>query len=387
MEEEQVSLKSTKNAYLNDPQESTSTIKPEEAPFLTFDANAEMSFQDRSSVYCSLVDLVKREYPFDNALQDKAGRFLKSLEPKWGQQDLATRLVTELVPSSTGSPSGFVESILTLLASPHSTVIAAALSFFKETRRVSIQLKYRLVELDVICKILATVQPHTPPILANETILYRLIALFECFLFFAHPGPLRRLNITAAADTFDRLEIVFRKVVIPSSQFVTFLISNRDIIKGDIFETFMILLSKLLQISPFYRPTMELVITSPIVMVFSTGLSSIEADKLIGDILITIKDTLYGWKAEDPEAVQSGRRIIQALYSEGFEDTLEQMLLTDDDGFFSTLCPIRVRCSYKCWEQMRNSQNCEISRDESKPPLLNDSILLSIVAPPLFEML
>ncbi|KAK2945916.1 hypothetical protein BLNAU_19132 [Blattamonas nauphoetae] len=67
-------------------------------------------FKDKSSIYHSLVALVKEKYPFDDALQDKAIQFLKSIEP-----------------SSAVSSSDFVESILTLLSSPHSTLVGAAL--------------------------------------------------------------------------------------------------------------------------------------------------------------------------------------------------------------------------------------------------------------------
>ncbi|KAK2958951.1 hypothetical protein BLNAU_6200 [Blattamonas nauphoetae] len=33
------------------------------------------------------------------------------------------------------------------------------------------------------------------------------------------------------------------------------------------------------------------------------------------------------WKEQDPEVAQSGKKMIQALISEGFEDTLEQKFI------------------------------------------------------------
>ncbi|KAK2943047.1 hypothetical protein BLNAU_22021 [Blattamonas nauphoetae] len=42
----------------------------------------------------------------------------------------------------------------------------------------------------------------------------------------------------------------------------------------------------------------------------------------------TINDTtIEDWEDACPELVQFGKRMIQALFSEGFEDTLEQMLM------------------------------------------------------------
>ncbi|KAK2942174.1 hypothetical protein BLNAU_22901 [Blattamonas nauphoetae] len=84
-------------------------------------------FIHKSAVYRSLVALVKTDDPFDNALQDRAAQFLKSLEPK-RDENLANRLITDLVPSSAGSASGFVDSVLILLSSPHSTIVEATIS-------------------------------------------------------------------------------------------------------------------------------------------------------------------------------------------------------------------------------------------------------------------
>ncbi|KAK2963087.1 hypothetical protein BLNAU_2110 [Blattamonas nauphoetae] len=145
MEEESVALKPSIDACLSVTSELPSTVTPEEEPFLNFDPNAQLSFEDMSRIFNSLVVLVKAGYPFDNALEDRAAQFLESLEPEWDEQDLADKLVEELVPSSAGSPSGFVESIATLLSSPHSTVVAAALSFLDKTMSQLHQLKFDVV--------------------------------------------------------------------------------------------------------------------------------------------------------------------------------------------------------------------------------------------------
>ncbi|KAK2961665.1 hypothetical protein BLNAU_3463 [Blattamonas nauphoetae] len=162
MEEETIALNSSNDALSNGSQELHSTVNYFQEQFLVFDPNSKLSFAEKSKIYCSLVALVNAEHPFDNALQDRAVRFLKSLEPKWNESDLAANLVTYLVPSSVGSPSGFVESISTLGSSPHSTVVAAALSFLKDTTFCSsIEIRCRLVESDRILNLLSTVQPRT----------------------------------------------------------------------------------------------------------------------------------------------------------------------------------------------------------------------------------
>ncbi|KAK2946191.1 hypothetical protein BLNAU_18867 [Blattamonas nauphoetae] len=307
--------------------------------FLNFDVNSELSLEDQSSIYCSLIALVKAEYPFDTALQDKAVHFLKNVQPDWREEPgHPAKLVTDLAPSTNRSPSGFVESILTLLSSPHSTVVDAALSFLRETISTSSSvIPTNLVESDLISNVFATVQPHTLPISINETIFQNLILIITDCINLANPYYLRELGITSAADTFNHREMIFQKVVLPSSQFVTFLITNRNMLHEDLFLSFVNLLSSLIVIGPFHQPTLEFVLASPIVIAFSNCHSYIEREADIWFLLYNINNSLKECKIEGPETVQSGKRIIQALISEGFEDTLEQMMLNDTDENHSLL--------------------------------------------------
>ncbi|KAK2950197.1 hypothetical protein BLNAU_14883 [Blattamonas nauphoetae] len=363
MAEEPDSLKTSDETLSNDSLESPWTPGFYEEPFLYFNENSELSFYHQSAIYNSLVALVKARHPFDKALQDRAARFLQNLGPKWNKQDSA-QLVTELVPSSDGSCAGFVASIVTLLSSPHLTVVTAALSFVRETiMRASAEIRCRLVDFDLITKVLATVQPHTLPISGNETIFDNLLKIITLSLQLATPGSLRNLGITAA-DIFNLLEMIFQRVVLPSSQFVTFLISNRFILNGGLFDSFMNLLHTFLKIFPFHRPTLEYVLASPIAMAYSSCFSVVEYDRHFVTPFININDSLTEWKKEGPEVAQSGKRMMQALISEGFEDTLEQMMKHDIDGTYGLsvvqYCQSRGR---NCLSRMTPTHFCGLSSD------------------------
>ncbi|KAK2961680.1 hypothetical protein BLNAU_3478 [Blattamonas nauphoetae] len=312
---------------------SPSIIVVNEEPFLSFDEYTELSFEVKSVIYSSLVALVKAEYPFHESLQDRAVSFLKNIEKVSRNKEEVDKLVTELVPSSDGSHSSFVESILTLLSSPHSTFVVAALSFLYLTLFYSsTKIRCCLVASDLISNVLATVQPHTLPIAGNETIFDNLSWIIFYCLELATPHFIRNLGVTAAVEKANRREMIFQNVVLPSSDFVTFLIKNLYILNEDLLVTFMILLDKLLEISPFHCPTLEFVLASPIAMAFSICLLFIEDDQTLWYLLTNTKPLLRKWKKEDPEMVQSAKRMIQALFSEGFENTLEQMTMSDEDG-------------------------------------------------------
>ncbi|KAK2963566.1 hypothetical protein BLNAU_1609 [Blattamonas nauphoetae] len=264
------------------------------------------------------------------AQNDKATQFLKSLEPTWDEVELANKLVTDLVPSSTRSPSGFI------------SMVTAALSFLRESTIISSTgFRYQLMESDLISKLIATVQPHTLPISGNETMIDSLNSIITSHLTLTLPSNLRELGITNTAITLHYREVFFQKVMVPSSQFVLFLISNRHILNEDLIGSSMTLLLTLLEISPYHQSTLEFVLASPIVMFFSSCLSLVQQNSLLCALSIIIEFTLNEWKTEGAEVVQSGKRMMQALFSEGFEDTLEQKSIHHSHDFYG---PQFVEC-------------------------------------------
>ncbi|KAK2957832.1 hypothetical protein BLNAU_7266 [Blattamonas nauphoetae] len=341
MENDTETSNTTNDSCFTQSPDSHSTVTVLPRSFLSFDPNAQLLFEDKSAVYCSLVALVKAEYPFDDGLQYKAARFLKNLEPGFSDHDYATKLVTDLVPSLTGSPASFIESISILLSSPHLAVVTAVLSFIDKTLKSSHALRNHLVMSDLVTTILRTVQPHTLQITRDKAILDNLIWTITQCLYLADPFSLSKLDITDAVEKYTHREMIFQKVVLPSSQFVTFLISNRFLLHGWLFITFMVLLRTHIRFCPFHRPTLEYVLASPIVMGFSGCHSFIEDNGCHCDTLTRIEYSLKEWNNEGPEVAQSGKRMMQALFSEGFEDTLEQMLKYQKSGKYaaSLECP------------------------------------------------
>ncbi|KAK2946734.1 hypothetical protein BLNAU_18330 [Blattamonas nauphoetae] len=67
---------------------------------------------------------------------------------------------------------------------------------------------------------------------------------------------------------------------------------------------------------------------------FSSCLSFIEDSCTLDPFVFDVTTSLEEWQEEGAEAVQSAKRMLQALISEGFENTLEQMLKFDKDGNF-----------------------------------------------------
>ncbi|KAK2961647.1 hypothetical protein BLNAU_3445 [Blattamonas nauphoetae] len=319
--------------HFPDPRLSIDTLQE---PFLNFDVNSELSFEKKSSIYNSLVALVKAEYPFDKALQDKAVNFLKYLEPeRYRLKDRIHELVFDLVPSSAGSPSGFVDSIVTLLSSPHSTVVAAAILFLFEVTHYSVEyVTFHLIQSDLICNLLTSVQPHAIPIAGNEPMMNNLVKIIDQFVCLTSQRFVSQYDLTAPDYLSNHREMIFQKVVLPSSQFVTFLISNRYVLYRDLLVSFMHLLATHIRVGPFHPPTLEYVVASPIVIAVTSCLSFIEVDLALSDSLYFIKRSLQEWKYDRHSHAKSKKRMMRALFSEGYEDTLEQKLKYDKVGLY-----------------------------------------------------
>ncbi|KAK2950214.1 hypothetical protein BLNAU_14900 [Blattamonas nauphoetae] len=306
-------------------------------PFLNFSPNSRLSFEDKSTIYNSLVVLVKSKHPFDEDLQDRAVSFLNGLIP-WGNKQRASELIDGLVPSSAGPPADFIESFVTLFSSPYTKVVAGASYFLGQTTKASsVADQNRLVESDFIPKLLATAQPHTLPNSVKPTFEYNrgtiygfLEVLINCTNL-ADPYHLHVLGLTAAIDQFSHREMIFQKVILPSSLFVTYLCRNITLLTSQLRIQFRILLGSLLRVSAYHQKTETFVLESPITNAFSSCLSIFEYNYLIRMTLHEILAALKEWKCRNPEVVQSAKRMMQALFSEGLENALEQMLVYDGE--------------------------------------------------------
>ncbi|KAK2956143.1 hypothetical protein BLNAU_8923 [Blattamonas nauphoetae] len=94
-------------------------------------------------------------------------------------------------------------------------------------------------------------------------------------------------------------------------------------------------------------------LASLIVLVLIISLHGQEDWNTITSIGLSLK----GWKAQDPEVLQSGKRIVQALLSEDLEDTLDQTLMDGED-----------RLSHRYIVDVCHSVFMFLGANESEPP-------------------
>ncbi|KAK2947116.1 hypothetical protein BLNAU_17968 [Blattamonas nauphoetae] len=88
----------------------------------------------------------------------------------------------------------------------------------------------------------------------------------------------------------------------------------------------------LLRFTLYHLPTLEFVLSSPIVMTIPAVISFIEENDALMHLIFRINDWMTEWKYEFKEVLGCGKRMTKALFSEGFEDTLAQILMHTEGG-------------------------------------------------------
>ncbi|KAK2962894.1 hypothetical protein BLNAU_1917 [Blattamonas nauphoetae] len=303
--------------------ESRSTINTMRDLFLNHDTTLNQPFEDWSALYGSLVSLVRDHVDFDDALQDKAVNFLHNLNGR----DIQTADETL---------SDFSDSVCVLLSSPHSKIVVATLSFVSgSVSRANFKQRLNLLKTGLISKISAILQPHTLPFSGNADLNRYLFMILHELVRMAEAYAIQTLAITEPSDQHNHRELVFRKVIHPSSPYLAFLCRNRYLLEAASFPRgYVALFSRLLQISPYHRPTLEFVLSSPVVTTVLSFLSFVDESHSSWLLLIICAPSLREWQKHGAEVVQCGKRMINALIREGMADTLEQMMRNDMRGNF-----------------------------------------------------
>ncbi|KAK2960662.1 hypothetical protein BLNAU_4317 [Blattamonas nauphoetae] len=308
---------------------------PSHTPDSSLFISAELSHEDPSTIYRSLVSLVKIGYPFHDALQDKTVQFLNSLEPIRFFKKSADEFITKIASNNNDPFGEFVDSVVTILSSSHSSIVDAALSFssrFYSTSSKPFQLQ--LMEADFLSRVLTSIQPQTRCISSQSSLHSSLISVLESSLSCASTNQLEILLHTTPIDEHSIRELIFHKVVFPSSPYLLSVCHSQRSLSNRLSGSFMLIFGRLILISPLHRPTLEFVLTSPLLSTFSSCLSYVEHWIPLWTTLFEFDNSLKDWKNKGAEVVISGKQIIQALFAEGFEDTLEAILMHDEDGFY-----------------------------------------------------
>ncbi|KAK2945097.1 hypothetical protein BLNAU_19995 [Blattamonas nauphoetae] len=244
-------------------------------------------------------------------------------------------LLTSLALSSDESLTDFVRCIGVLVSSASKVITTAAVKMLKTLHSYCLtKINLSLVKADLITLLINTLNTLSFSLAEAADLHNCLIHLIANSLWLATPSGHDQLTIKDRNERLAVLETVLKQVVTPSEKYLCHLCVNRfSIIDGGLSKEFVILLTRLLGISPSYQPTIEIVLHIPVVLTIASCLAYFENDSSIWTFLIYMVHLQREWNRTQGTARQQWKTMHRMLRMEGIEDGLEAKLKNDRNGY------------------------------------------------------
>ncbi|KAK2960219.1 hypothetical protein BLNAU_4772 [Blattamonas nauphoetae] len=299
------------------------------SPFLNWDESLLETVDEQAVILMSLVATVKFKPALDASLEAKAVILLKSVVPD--DEESANAILHSYASSSNDYLTNFVQSIVVLISSPSQVVTAAAMKMLGTLiLSCSAKIKLALVKADLIPQLIITLNPLSLPLTEGEDIHVHLMTLFRYSLWQTTPDGLTYLEIEDNDEQQAVYEIVLKQVLAPSEKYIRHLCVNRySIIDRMQSMQFLELIARLLEISPYYQPTMDFFVNLPVILTIPSWLAFFEADRSIWAFLYLMVDAQREWNETRGDVRQMGNTVDRMLRMEGIEDVIEAKLLND----------------------------------------------------------
>ncbi|KAK2957593.1 hypothetical protein BLNAU_7492 [Blattamonas nauphoetae] len=304
------------------------------SPFLNWDEEELESEDEKVVVFQSLVATMKFQPELDDALEEKAVILFRFVHPS--SRDSANAFLSSFTSSSDNSSPDFVRCIGVLLSSANQAITTATIEMLVTMSWIcSLKVQFALVKADLIPQLIVTLNPQSLSFEEAEDIHINIMNVVKSSLWLATPNGLASLKIEDNNEQQAVHETVFQQVLAPSEMFIWHLCANRySIVDGDQSANFMTLLTRLLQICPFYQQTMDFVVNMPVFLTILSFLAFLEDDKAIRSLLYFLNNAQREWNEQREEVREMGKIILRMLRIEGIEDAMEEKLRNDRSQTF-----------------------------------------------------
>ncbi|KAK2945935.1 hypothetical protein BLNAU_19152 [Blattamonas nauphoetae] len=276
---------------------------------------------------------MKLQPMFDDSLEEKAVRFLKSLSTR--ARYSADAFLDSLASSSDHSLTNFVQSIVVLISSPSRVLKTAAMQILETLFwNSSAKSRLTLVSANLIPQLFTSLNLLSLSFANAFDIHTCLFSIIIHSFWLATPDGRRRLAIEDDNQQQAVCETVLKRVLAPSEHYIRRLCVLRfSIFDGVQSENILALLARLLQICAFYQPTLAFVLHMPVVLAIPSCLTFFEHDRSIWGFLHHMVDAQQEWNKKGGEVRQMWNQVYRMLRMEGIEDMIEEKLQNDRKEF------------------------------------------------------
>ncbi|KAK2960915.1 hypothetical protein BLNAU_4002 [Blattamonas nauphoetae] len=235
---------------------------------------------------------MKSQPAFDDTLVAKAVNFLKSVN--WDDEESSDAFLSNFGETRDESLTNFVQSIVVLISSANQIITTATMKMLENAiANSSSQFRLSLVKADLIPQLTVTLNPLSLSFTEAVDIHTSLMTAILNSVWLLTPAGLEELGVEDPDDELAVPEMVFKQVLVPSEKYIWHLCVNRfSIVVGKLSRLFLLLLARLIEISPSYRPTMDFVLHLPHIADCSNHLLSTQHSRLVHPSLIQPLPTL-----------------------------------------------------------------------------------------------
>ncbi|KAK2941469.1 hypothetical protein BLNAU_23616 [Blattamonas nauphoetae] len=302
---------------------------PDCSAFLNWRSGRPESVRDKALVIQSLVATVKFQPALDDSLEAKAVIFLKSVTPE--NQESADAFLSRFGRTVDESSTNFVQSIVVLLSPPSQAIVPAAMKMLGTLMdNCSAKVLLALVKADLIPQLIITLHPLSLSFAEAVDIHINLMKTICNSLWLATPFGLKQLEIEDDDKQQAVHETVLKQVLVPSEKYIWHSCMNRfSIVDGEQSKSFLILLARLLRISPYYQRAMDFVLNMPVIFTIPSVLTFFENETSILYFLYFMVDVQRKWNDQSGKVRPMRKKAHRMLRMEGIEDVIEAKLGND----------------------------------------------------------
>ncbi|KAK2943705.1 hypothetical protein BLNAU_21356 [Blattamonas nauphoetae] len=313
------------------PPSSTDSSCPDCSDFLNWDEEQLGSDFEKTVVFRSLVATLTLQPELDESLEAKTVKFLKFVRPL--DRKSLDAFLESLGPTTDESLTNFVQDLRVLISSGSQVITTAAMGILDHLIFVSsVQVQLALVKADLIPQLIVTLNPLALSFTEAVDIHTSLIKTISWSLWLATRIGLRQLEMEDDDGQQSVHETILKQVVTPSEKYICHLCMNRySIIGGFQSDDFLMLLARLLQISPFYQPTMSVIVTMPIFHSIPSCLTFFEKEFSIWFFIDSMVDFQREWNKKRGDSRHLWKNVHRMLRMEGIEDVIDERLQNDKD--------------------------------------------------------
>ncbi|KAK2946427.1 hypothetical protein BLNAU_18678 [Blattamonas nauphoetae] len=305
---------------------------PDCSAFLNWSTGKRDSEHEKALVFQSLVATVKLQPVFHDSLEAKAVIFLKSVNPD--DKESADAFLNNFGRTADESSTNFVQSIVVLISSASHAIVPAAMKMLGTLiDNCSAKVLPAFVKANLIPQLINTLNPLSLSFAEAVDIHINLMKTISNSHYLATPFGLNELRNENGNEQQTVHETVLKQVLAPSEQYICHVCVNRfSIVDGEQSKSFLILLGRLLRISHYYQPTMEIVLDMPVFVTIPSCLTFFEDENSVWLFLYLMVDVQREWNDQSGKVRPMRKKAHRMLRMEGIEDVLEAKLKNIKSG-------------------------------------------------------